>query len=192
MAGDAASTGSGWLGLRSDSYCAGSTSPCSLKSRAMNDSESSPPDTPTPPRRRFQFSIESILLWTAIACLAISNVMLSRKLERITRDVQSSRPLSPNEVAEQFEKRTTLGPITTNVEDVRYSPEKDAFQIEFSWVDANTNEEWWSDVELQSDEFGRYYGRIRNGPFVKPLGYQDGFTIIVESPSSFERENGDQ
>lgn len=77
--------------------------------------------------------------------------------------------------------------------DVRYSPEKDAFQVELSWVDAkNIGKEWRGSVELESDDYGRYYGQIRNGPFINPLGYQNGFTVVLESPSAFEQRNRSQ
>jgi hypothetical protein len=57
----------------------------------------------------------------------------------------------------------------------------------FSWTNAKTNEEWSTDVMLESDGFGGYYGVIRNDPFVKPVGHKDGFTVGVRSPSTFEK-----
>lgn len=145
------------------------------------------------PSNRLQFSLGSILTWTAILCLAVGVVMINRQLANLrqevavlSQDTESSRPLSVTEVADQFEKLATLGPIKTTVRDVRYSPEKDAFHIEFSWVDSNTSDKWSGSVELESNGYGKYFGQIRNGPFVEPLGLEK-YPVVVESPSIFER-----
>lgn len=134
-------------------------------------------------KRRFQFSIGSMLLWTAIVCLAVVNVMTHRELAQPKRELDIQRPLSAEEVARQFQKRTTLGPISVAVKDVRYSPKEDSYKIDFSWTDARTKKTWSSDVTLRADGYGAYHGEIRNGPFIKPLGYSERFVVSVETPS---------
>ncbi|MCM2374720.1 hypothetical protein [Aporhodopirellula aestuarii] len=111
---------------------------------------------------------------------------MSRQITQLKQELTSQQPLSPKEVARQFEKRATLGPITTTVKDVRYSLEADAYKVNFSWVDSTSGKTWYSDLRLNHDGFGKYYGQIRNGPFIQPLGYKEAFAITVETPSSFD------
>ena len=128
----------------------------------------------------------TLLLWVAILAVAINTALLNRQIYLLKHEVAAQQPLTPKEVARQFEKSTTLGPISTSVRDVRYSEEADTYRVEFSWVDATTGKTWFTDVRLKHDGFGIYYGKIRNGPFIKPLGYKDSFTVAVETPSSFD------
>lgn len=132
---------------------------------------------------RFQFSVRSALLWVAIGCLAITNVLTRRELSAVKRELDANRPLSVKEVARQFEQNATLGPISVKVRDIRYSPHKDSYKVDFSWTDATTNKSWSSDVELTTDGYGVYSGQIRNGPFIDPLGYKEAFSVAVKSPS---------
>lgn len=134
-------------------------------------------------RRHFRFSLRSMLLWTALVCLALSNLRTSRELNQLKRELDSSRPLPAAEVARQFQSNTTLGPITVKVKDVRYSPETDSYKVDFSWADATSSKTWSSDVRLTSDGYGTYYGQIRNSPFIQPLGYKEFFTVAVKTPS---------
>ena len=136
--------------------------------------------------RRFRFSLGTLLLWIAIGALTTNTIIMNRQVARLNHEVASQQPLSPDDVARQFEIRTTLGPITTTVKDVRYSPEADAYRVNFSWVDSASGNTWHSDIQLAHDGFGVHYGQIRNGPFIQPLGYTESFPVAVETPSSFE------
>jgi len=133
----------------------------------------------------YRLSFGTILLWVAIVCITIAIIMMKRDLSQIKQNLNSQVPLSVQEVAQQFQKRTTLGPITVTVKDVRYSSEKDSYKIDFSWTDATTGKIWHTDVQLTNDTYGTYFGVIRNDPFFKPLGYEDGYPVAVESPSLF-------
>jgi hypothetical protein len=119
----------------------------------------------------------------AIGCLAVTNVLTHRELSAVKRELDANRPLSAKEVARQFQQNTTLGPIAVKVRDVRYSPDKDSYKVDFSWTDATTNKSWSSDIELTADGYGAYYGQIRNGPFIGPLGYKEAFSVAIKSPS---------
>ena len=134
-------------------------------------------------RGRVQFSIGTLMLWTAIVCLAVSHGILALQMRGLKRELESSRPLRAEEVARQFEQRTTLPPIRTTVRDVRYSSEKDSYKVDFSWHNAKNGRTWSSDVTLKSDGFGSYFGEIRNGSFVQPLGYKSPYSVVVKSPS---------
>jgi len=145
--------------------------------------------------RGFRFTIGTTLLWLAIAGLVANTIvinwritMLQREIDDQQRELNTHRPLPPQEVASQFEKRTTLGPITTSVKDVRYSPDTDSYKVEFTWINSTTGKTWQTDVELESDGYGAYFGQIRNGPFIKPLGYEESFAILVEAPSPLAAE----
>ncbi|QDV23857.1 hypothetical protein [Aureliella helgolandensis] len=140
----------------------------------------------TPVARGFRFSLGTMLLWIAIGALTTNTIIMNRLVTQLRNEVASQQPLSPKEVARQFEMGATLGPITTTVKDVRYSPEADAYRVKFSWVDAASGNTWHSDIQLEHDGFGVYYGQIRNGPFIQPLGYTESFPVAVETRSSFE------
>jgi hypothetical protein len=148
----------------------------------MNDENNT---SQTPARRRFRFSIGTLLLWIAIGALTMNAIIMNRHVTQMKQELASQQPLTPKEVARQFEKRTTLGTIATTVRDVRYSPEADAYRVDFSWVDSASGKTWHSDIQLNHDGFGVYYGQIRNGPFIQPLGYKESFAVAVETPSSF-------
>jgi len=131
----------------------------------------------------YRLSFGTILLWAAIVCITVTIIMLKLELSQIKRSLISQVPMSVQEVAQQFIKHTTLGPITVTVKDVRYSSKKDSYKIDFSWTDATTGKTWHTDVQLTNDTFGTYFGMIRNDPFFKPLGYKDGYPVAVKSPS---------
>lgn len=134
-------------------------------------------------RWRFQFSIATLLMLMAIVALSIALGLTYGRLARVERQLDALQPMSPEEVARQFEKNTTLGMIKTKVGDVRYSPKEDAFRVRFSWTDSTSGETWTSDVKLTADGFGRYFGQIRNPEFTRPLGYTDSYPVGVETPS---------
>ena len=138
----------------------------------------------TPVPRKFRFSIGTLLLWIAIVALTANTIIMNRRVTQLKQELASQQPLPPKDVARQFEKSTTLGPITTSVKDVRYSPESDAYRVEFSWVDSTSGKTWHSDLRLNHDGFGVYCGKIRNGPFIQPLGYKESFAVAVTTPSA--------
>jgi hypothetical protein len=142
-------------------------------------------ESPIQSPRRFRFSIGTLLLWIAIAALTANTIITNRKLARLNMELSSYQPLPPKEVARQFAKSTTHGPITTSVTDVRYSPDNDEYKVQFSWVDATNGKTWSSDTRLKHDGFGVYYGEIRNGPFIQPLGFKELFPVSVRTPSAF-------
>ena len=143
------------------------------------------------PPRRFRFSIGTLLLLTAIVGLTANAIVTSRRiamlkqqLESQERELSALSPLPPEEVARQFEKNTTLGPISVSVKDVRYSPDSDSYKVDFSWTDSNkTSQTWNGDVILNSDGYGAYHGEIRHGPFIKPLGRKEAYSVVVKTPS---------
>lgn len=140
-----------------------------------------------PARRRLQLSLSTTALWIAVVGLAIALVLTNRTLRNTQRELAALRPLSVEDVARQFEARTSVSPMKVNVSDVRYSPEKDAYRVAFSWTDSNTTKEWSSDVMLESDGFGVYLGVIRNSEFAGPLGHTNGFTVAVTTPSTLAK-----
>ena len=146
----------------------------------MNDAER---ELKTPANQKPRFSLGTLLLWIAIFALTANTIVMNRELSRMKQEVAAQQPLPAQEVARQFEKSTTLGPITTSVRDVRYSEDDDAYRVKFSWTDSTTGKTWYSDVRLKHDGFGVYYGQIRNGPFIKPLGRSDSYSVSVETPS---------
>jgi len=116
----------------------------------------------------------------------MNTIIMNRHVTQLKQELASQQPLAPKEVARQFENRTTLGTIATTVKDVRYSPDADAYRVDFSWVDSASGKTWHSDIRLKHDGFGVYYGQIRNGPFIQPLGYKESFAVAVETPSPFD------
>ena len=150
-----------------------------------------PSQTPSNRSLPVRFSLGTLLLVVTIVGLATALMLEHRRLSQIERqlaetqqELSTLQPLSAEEVARQFENATTLGPISTTVQDVRYSPTEDAYQVEFAWMNEKKNKERWSSqVKLTSDGYGRYFGRIRSDAFTQPLGHKDGFTVAVETPS---------
>jgi hypothetical protein len=118
---------------------------------------------------RVRFSIGSLLLLMALVGLAITLGITYRKLDRAERELSAMRPLSRDEVAQQFERNTSFGSHRTTVTDVRYSQKDDAYRVTFSWVDSTTNKEWSTDLTLRSDGFGLYQGVIDVPEFTKQL-----------------------
>ena len=134
-------------------------------------------------RQPWTFSLGSMLMAVTIACLATALFATHRRLADTESQLRSMQPLSTRDVATQFEGCTTVGPISTEVTDVRYSPEDDSYKVRFSWTNQDDGQTWWTDVILKSDGYGSYGGMIRNGPFTKPLGYKNGFAVAVQTPS---------
>jgi hypothetical protein len=99
-------------------------------------------------------------------------------------ELTASRPLRAEEVARQFEMATNVNQLKTKVEDVRYSPEKDAYRVRFSWTDPVTKSQWSTDTTLESDGFGTYFGPILSVEFLKAIGSkEDRYMIAVASES---------
>jgi hypothetical protein len=140
---------------------------------------------------RYQFSLGSMLLVIAIACMAMWMFAMSRSLTHVSARLRvlegeqtASRPLSAEEVARQFEMATNVNQLKTKVEDVRYSPEKDAYRVTFSWTDPVTKSQWSTDAMLKSDGFGVYFGPILSGEFLKAIGSkEDRYMVGVYSES---------
>ena len=150
------------------------------------ETDSTKSSTPAP----CPLSQGNTLIWLVVVGLAVSNFMLHQRLAGIERQINARlpgqggvAPLSPAEVARQFEERTTVNPITVSVKDVRYSPNDDSYKVDFSWTNAKTNETWLSDIKLKADGYGSYFGQIHNGPFLEPLGQKDAYTVLVKTPS---------
>lgn len=149
---------------------------------------------PTPNRstRRFQFSIGAVLLWVVIVGLVASNVMVVRELASLKeelakhqQELASYRPLPPEDVARQFEKKTTFGPLATTATDVRYSVDRDSYKVSFSWT-GGTAIRRGSTVELIGDDYGEYYGKIRLSDFLDAQGGGEFFPVVVKSASPLE------
>jgi hypothetical protein len=134
-----------------------------------------------------RFSYSTILLWILVVYLLINSITLKRDLSQIKQGSSIQAPLSVQEVARQFKERTNLPPMSTDVKDVRYSPKHDSFQVEFSWTNRDTEDTWYTDVKLSGDGYGRYIGTIRNGTFIEPIGHEDGYSVVIESPSQFRK-----
>jgi HAMP domain-containing protein len=135
---------------------------------------------------RFRFSLASLLLFMAVLGLAIMLGLTYRKLHRVEQELSAMQPISPQEVARQFEQHTTLGPITTKVDDVRYSPKADAYKVGFSFVDSAVGVKWSTEVMLKADGFGAYHGQIMSSEFIKPLGVSNSFNVSVQTRSPLE------
>jgi cell division protein FtsL len=145
-----------------------------------------------PAKRQLRFSLGQLLLIVTVACLVLAVVLLSiqmrllsGRLEATQRELSALQPLPVQDVAEQFEEQTTLGPIATQVKDVRYSPQEDAYLVEFSWT-VKGGQPISTDVKLEGDGFGAYIGRIPNEEFIKPLGNKDPYTVYIRAPSLLE------
>lgn len=138
------------------------------------------------PSKRLQFSLGSMLMIVTIACLATALVILSGRLNIAERQLESLQPISIQEVADQFEKSTTFAQMSTEVTDVRYSPTEDAYKVKFSFVNRDDPQKrnWSTSVTLKSNGYGEYYGRILSGPFCEALGYKNGFSVSVRTPSA--------
>lgn len=156
----------------------------------MNDTANPTPNRST---RRFQFSIGAVLLWVVIVGLVASNVIvvgelasLKEELAKHQQELASYRPLSPEDVARQFEKRTTFGPIATTVNDVRYSVDRDSYKVRFSWTSATTIARRSSEVELAGNDYGEYYGKIHFSEFLDAQGGGKFFSVVVKSASPLE------
>ena len=134
---------------------------------------------------RFQFSLNNLLLWIAVIALAIGLVLTTRELSSRRRELEALQPLSVQEVARQFEARTSQGTLKVTVSDVRYSQADDAYRVKFSCVNSTDGASWTSDVKLEGDHFGSYSGMIRDGTYLTAIGTSsDGFYIVVEPPST--------
>ena len=145
-----------------------------------------------PAKRELRFSLGQLLSIVTITCLVLAIVlmslqmrMLSGRLETTQRELSALQPLPVQEVAEQFEQQTTLNPIATQVKDVRYSPQEDAYLVGFSWT-VKGGQPMYTDVKLKGDGFGGYFGRIPNDEFIKPLGNPDPYVIYIRAPSLLE------
>ena len=149
----------------------------------MPDSDIDKTMAPKTPSRS---NYSTMLLWILIVYLLITSVKLQRDISAMKQGNVIQAPLCVQEVARQFKERTHLPPISTDVKDVRYSPRDDAFKVEFSWTNRDTEETWHTDVKLSSDGYGRYIGTIRNGPFIEPTGHENGYSVVVESPSQLD------
>ncbi len=131
---------------------------------------------------RLRISLTSVFCLLLIAVLVITNLVTGWRLLRIQRELSAYRPLPPKEVARQFEENTTLGRISTKVVDVRYSADKDAYRVAFSWRDTKAAETWYSEVDLASNGYGLYGGVIRSDAFVQPLE-RESYSVAVQTPS---------
>ncbi|MCA9102750.1 MAG: hypothetical protein KDA63_16440 [Planctomycetales bacterium] len=146
------------------------------------------------PTRWLQFKLGNLLLLVTIVGLVLALIATNLRLVHVQRELShrdaelaTLRPLPVEDVAAQFEKQTTLGTITTTVKDVRYSEEHDAYRVSFSWTDSTSVQTWFTDVTLESNGYGQYLGVIGNGPFVQSLGNTKGLTVLIESPSTFQK-----
>lgn len=148
-----------------------------------------------------RYSVSSLLLLMVVVALFFSLMIVYRQLREVEKRlaavdakllhaetaVLSVQPIPPQEVAKQFESRTSNGSVKTTVSDVRYSPKEDAYQVEFSWIDPATKSNWTTDIRLKSDGFGRYFGSIRSDEYLKAIASNnDTYLVVVESASPLE------
>ena len=140
--------------------------------------------------RLFRFSLGNLLLLVLVVCLATALLVTHRRLVQLERsftetqrELRALQPLSAEDVAIQFEKSTTGGPIATTVEDVRYSPTEDAYKVSFSWLNATTGQSTYTSVKLKGDGFGAYKGVIHSAKFATPLGHKDSVPVFVRTAS---------
>ena len=136
--------------------------------------------------RRFRFSLGSLLLWVAVLSLAISLGLKYRRLDRAERQLGAMQPIAPQVVARAIEQQTTTAKLQTKVEDVRNSKKDDAYKVSISWPDS-TGTKWSTDVRLQADGYGAYFGRITSGAFLQAIGSTTTeYGVAVETPSPLE------
>lgn len=143
---------------------------------------------PAAQRNPMRFSIGTMLLVVTIACLATALLLNQRRIGNLERQLKATLPLSVDEVARQFEERTTMGAVTTTVNDVRYSEEKDTYKVRFSWTVAKSKNRWKSEVFLEPDGYGAYHGTIRSSPYLTSLGRKFPFAVEVQTPSPLTRK----
>jgi hypothetical protein len=136
---------------------------------------------------RLRFTIRDLLWLAAVVALAIALTISQRQLARLELDAAANRPLSAEDVAEQFQKNLGAGAVPVKVEDVRYSPKDDAYRIEFSWLDPKSGQNWSTEVRLLSDGYGKYTGVIASAEFLKALGYTGQMYVTVAKPSPLKQ-----
>ncbi len=135
---------------------------------------------------RLRFTIRDLLWLAAVVALVIALVISQRHVARLELDAAASRPLSAEDVAQQFQKNLGAGAVPVKVTDVRYSAKDDAFRVEFSWVDPKSGANWFTEVQLLSDGYGKYNGVIASTEFLKALGYTGQMPVTVAKPSPFK------
>ena len=106
-----------------------------------------------------RFSLSTLLLLVAIVGLTIALVLTQFQLRNLRRELGAHEPLPVEEVARQFEQQLSTPPITVTVEDIRYSPKNDTYQVKFSWVNSTTpTQRSSSEAWITGDGYGRYTG----------------------------------
>jgi hypothetical protein len=133
--------------------------------------------------RRFQFSILSLLLLMAVVGLSFSLVSVYSRLREVERQLTAMQPMTAGQVAERFEANTTIGPVTTKVLDVRFSPKANAYRVDFSWTDRRSGGNWNSAVTLKPDGFGTYSGPILDWEYLQATGVGEVYVAAVKTPS---------
>jgi hypothetical protein len=157
-------------------------------------------DYPTRATRRVQYSVGGMLMLMTMVAVVLSIAILFGKIRRLESRLAATEgmlqsgsavngmPISAQAVAQQFEQATSVRKVTTKVDDVRYSRSNDAFQVSFSWNDPASKSRWSSQVVLESDGFGTYFGPIRSSEFLKAIGSNnDSYMIAVQSKSPMQR-----
>ena len=132
---------------------------------------------------RLRFTIRNLLWLAVVAPLVLALIISQRRLAQLELDVASSRPLSAEDVAQQFQKNLGTGAVTVKVTDVRYSPKEDAYRIQFSWLDPKSGQNWISEAQLNSDGYGKYNGAVGSAEFLKAIGYTSQLYVTVAKPS---------
>ena len=131
-----------------------------------------------------------MILWIALFALILTNMMTYREVLELKSQIKPLPPVGPampiaaESVAKQFVQATNIqSTVTTQVEDVRYSPTEDAYQVEFAWTIQATGKKWYSSVRLNGDGFGNYSGKIASSQFNQPLGRTTSYRVSISSPS---------
>lgn len=140
-------------------------------------------------RPRLRFSLSTLLLLVAIFGLTVALIISQIRISRLEAEAATGRPLSFEEVARQFEQRTSVGLVTVKVMDVRYSSKEDVYEVTFSRNDPTSKQNWSTEIRLQADGFGRYYGKIESDAYKQSIGIPttDVLPVIVETPSSIKQ-----
>jgi hypothetical protein len=140
---------------------------------------------------RLRFSLGNLLAFVAIVCFTVTMILSTSRLEKATqlltevkRQLAAHQPMSAAEVANEFEKQTTMGQVVTKVQDVRYSKAEDTYDVEFSFTDGKTQQVSTTGVHLKGDGYGRWSGQIRSDPFLAAVGRTPGdfYSVSVKTP----------
>lgn len=142
------------------------------------------PDSPS--IRHRTFSLSTMLMAITIGCLAMALFLANRRLAEYESELKFLRPLPVDELARDFEQKTSQGPVSTYVTDIRCSA-NGICKLTYTWTIDGSNQYTSTEIILSHDGYGTYYCKIREQPLAKLLGNQNGVDYTFQTPPAFKR-----